>query len=330
MSMEFMKRGIMKQQEMVKLERDKALNELNCLKNEEQQINSDGEGDNKKAIHNSVLDALEPIVMHPSSADPTSSSSGNNVAIGSSSISSSRSQGLKGTKEDDNPWLGAQKVERCDDKVQIKKHRRKAAATSGVSKDVTLDPIDAALGALPSHQFSNLEVNNNTDGVVATCNENGLMKGGGDSVSKKRNIRKRKARVAARSQKEETAQSGGVNRNDEISHEELVRHAFATPDLEQAFRDMKADEVERETEEELVGRSNNKRNNGGKTSFNETAGWGSWTGKCKIKIHMVGARCWYMNNYVVAALFFFFKFGRNLIQIPVLFIFCRPWCPCTT
>ncbi len=307
MSMEFMKRGIMKQQEMVKLERDKALNELDCLKNEEQQISSDGEGDNKKAIHNPVLDALDPIVMHPSSsADPTSSSSGNIVAIGSSSISSSHSQGLKGTKVDDNPWLGAQKIERCDDKVQIKKHRRKAAASGVGSKDVTLDPIDAALGALPNHQLSNLEVNSNTNGVVATCNENGLMKGGGDSVSKKRNIRKRKARAAAKSQKEETAQtqSGGVvNRNDEISHEELVRHAFATPDLEQAFRDMKADEVEWETEEEL-GKSNNKRNSRGKTSFNETAGWGSWTGKCKIKIHMVGARCWYMNNYVVAALLF--------------------------
>ncbi len=283
MSMEFMKRGALKQQEMIKLERDKALSELNSLKNEEEQISNDGEGDNKKAIHNPDLDALEPIVMHfSSSVGPTSSSSGNDVAIGCSI--SLDSQGLKGMKEGDNnnPWLGVRKVERCDD--ETRKHRRKAAASGGY-RDVIVDPIDAALGALPDHQPSNLEVHTRNGAVAATSNENGLMKGGGHSVSKDRkNITKRKGRAAAKSQKEEeeeAAAGGGVNRqHDEISHEELVRHAFATPDLEQAFRDMKAGEVERETEE--FGKTSKR--NGGK-SFTETAaGWGSWTGKSKVHI----------------------------------------------
>ncbi len=300
MSMDFMKRGLMKQQEMVKLERDKALNELNCLKNKDQpQFNSDGEGsNNNKAIHNPILDALEPIVMHSSLPYPTGSSSGNKVAIENSRVINSPPQGLKqglnqGLKDDENPWLGTQKVGRSDETGLKKVNQRKAATTqkSGVSKDVNLDPINAALGALPNHQLSNLEVKICTNGgVVVTCDDN--SGGGGNSVSKKRNMRRRKVRAAAKSQKDDEAgrSANGVNNNGKIPHEELVRHAFAAPDLEQAFRDMKADEVERETEEDLVGKSNKR---GGKTSFSEAAaGWGSWTGKCKIKICMVGtARC---------------------------------------
>ncbi len=276
MSMEFMKRGALKQQEMIKLERDKALNELNSLKNEE-------EGDTKKAIHNQDLDALEPIVMHYSS------------------------KGLKGMKEGDdnnNPWLGAQKVERCDD--EARKHRRKAAASRGY-RDVIVNPIDAALGALPDHQPPNLEVNTrNRAAVSATCDENGLMKGGGHGVSNDRkNITNRKARAPVKIQNEEesaAAAGGSINQqHDEFSREELVRHAFTAPNLEQAFRDMKAGEVERETEKELGKIS---KRNGGK-SFTETAaGWGSWTGKSNM-IHMVDG--WYMGESPSSCLLLFIE-----------------------
>ncbi len=289
MSMEFMKRGIIKQQEMVKLERDKALNELYSLENEEQQhINNsnNGEGINKKAIHNPVLDALDPIVMNYSSpSGPASSTSGNVVVIGSTN---SHSHGSKDMKEEDgnNPWLGIKKVERCvDDKV--KKRNKKAA--SGESKNVTVDPIDAALGALPDHQssFSNLELVNNINRIATTSNVNGgLIKGGSDSISMKQSIKKRKAGVSSagtsHQDKEVVAKGGEINVSDEISHEKLVRHAFATPDLEQAFRDMKANEVERETEDELGKMS---KRNGNKSFTTEAPGWGSWTGKSKV--HMV-------------------------------------------